>query len=535
MDFDDENHHSHSEQDSVADNAPPSELAPAQWDRVEKEIKQLVDKQLNRQFERMEFELFRRFEKRSDYFQQNHTASGSSAYDIHQEFSKMQQAWLEQMRHELKDASRELSKQLLKKLVQKKTEDKELEDSDVDWYRNQIQSLVNKIGTPPEPATTPTEPQQNPEVVTPEGFLSEPPKPAKTPEPLVAKETIFCEKTRTVLQSHYQNLESATSYVFGQIKRGETPNLSQMLATLQQVVDILEKRSSEVCTLALEIYPDKETSLVHHSIHTALIAMVLANGLLYSTERKVQLGLCGLLHDVGLLDKVENPIREYPASEDDGQDEKNRYESCGYDILKTFLDEESLEAIESHHLPHDVEDKRGYATFTALIKMADYFERENRKLNSQLSTATAHEVVYDVVHEKKDLFDHRAVKSLLVCFGLYPVGTWVEISNCQVGRVVKTNPNFPMRPVVMIEFDQYARRLQEPVFLDLQKTSIMRIAGVIKKCKAADNKISIVLPERKRMRRRKRRSSRKTFTQALFAYSFFFLSLALALLAFARV
>ena len=79
-------------------------------------------------------------------------------------------------------------------------------------------------------------------------------------------------------------------------------------------------------------------------------------------------------------------------------------------------------------------------------------------------------IMYATMQRK---FDATMLKMLVKSLGVYPPGSFVELSNGHYGVAVTTNPDQPMLPVVMLYLPKVAR--ETPVILDLTDDETLTI------------------------------------------------------------
>ena len=77
----------------------------------------------------------------------------------------------------------------------------------------------------------------------------------------------------------------------------------------------------------------------------------------------------------------------------------------------------------------------------------------------------------------KEQFDPMFLRLLVTQIGIYPAGTWVTLSTDESGRIVKTNPKAPLRPVMDVMLDAQGRAFPEPRRLDLLQHPTVFIKG----------------------------------------------------------
>ncbi len=89
-----------------------------------------------------------------------------------------------------------------------------------------------------------------------------------------------------------------------------------------------------------------------------------------------------------------------------------------------------------------------------------------------------HHGIIDLIKNNKNRYDENVLKALIFSISLYPVGTYVRLSNNAVGIVVKTNPTNPKCPIVKILVDKNGVQMTEPVVIQTSEhsgTTIFRV------------------------------------------------------------
>jgi len=77
--------------------------------------------------------------------------------------------------------------------------------------------------------------------------------------------------------------------------------------------------------------------------------------------------------------------------------------------------------------------------------------------------------IVNIINSGKELFPNRAIKALVSRIGLYPVGTWVELNTGEICKVIKINPDSPLRPVISILKDKDKNEFRDIKVVDLMK------------------------------------------------------------------
>lgn len=75
----------------------------------------------------------------------------------------------------------------------------------------------------------------------------------------------------------------------------------------------------------------------------------------------------------------------------------------------------------------------------------------------------------------KNFFDRRFIKILLEEVSLYPVGSWIQLTTKEIGKVIKIAKGHLMRPTVEIHVNWEGMRLKEPKIIDLTQKHLIQV------------------------------------------------------------
>jgi HD-GYP domain-containing protein (c-di-GMP phosphodiesterase class II) len=83
--------------------------------------------------------------------------------------------------------------------------------------------------------------------------------------------------------------------------------------------------------------------------------------------------------------------------------------------------------------------------------------------------------IKELISSKAKLFEPRITKMFLDEISIYPIGSYVRLNNRNIGRVVATNKNNPMKPVVNLIFDEKGIKMDPPRMVDLRSHPVLNI------------------------------------------------------------
>lgn len=192
-----------------------------------------------------------------------------------------------------------------------------------------------------------------------------------------------------------------------------------------------------------------------HSVDVATIAMILGKQQGLSQKQIYELGVAGLLHDIGKT-KVPISILNKPDKLTNEEFEIIKKHSVfGYNMLQEHNDfnNEICMAVLQHHeklngkgypLGFPKEKITRYAKILAVSDIYDALVTE-RPYKKAFSPRDAVELIMSMTEE----LDISAIKSFLASVILYPVDSIVKLSNGEIAKVVKNNAKHALRPIVV--------------------------------------------------------------------------------------
>lgn len=192
-----------------------------------------------------------------------------------------------------------------------------------------------------------------------------------------------------------------------------------------------------------------------HSVDVATMAMVVAKKMGMSEEEIQDIGVAGLLHDIG-KSKIPNDILNKPGrlTEEEFALMK-QHPVMGYDLLKdnNRIKDSIKYAVLQHH---EKINGQGYprgldavqiTSFSKILTVVDIYDAlvTERPYKAAFSQRDAVEMLMAMTYE----LDMDALKGFLGSVILYPVGCIVELSNGEKAKVVENYPDYILRPKVV--------------------------------------------------------------------------------------
>jgi HD-GYP domain-containing protein (c-di-GMP phosphodiesterase class II) len=232
-------------------------------------------------------------------------------------------------------------------------------------------------------------------------------------------------------------------------------------------LEYLSQKSKELCVFVksnrryvLQVHPncdrDPKNFLVTHSLRSAVLAITVGLQLHMSTSKLIDLGTACILHEIGM---IRLPSQLYLSRRALSPVEKNLLNThpiISYTILKEMNVSLNICLAVLEH--HEKENGTGYprhikndkiSLYAKIISVVCSFEAitSNRTYKE---AASSFEAMVELLKNQTKQYDELVIKALLYSLSLFPVGSYVFLSNGKIGRVSDVNPENPKFPIVQL-------------------------------------------------------------------------------------
>ena len=230
---------------------------------------------------------------------------------------------------------------------------------------------------------------------------------------------------------------------------------------------------------------DVRSAVVTHSVNVAIYALKMFEGLGYTPNRMVDLGIAALIHAIGM---VSLPDELYTKEVLDSQDKAalRAHPLKGQEYLSGLGDKHAW-LTEVILQEHEREDGSGYPKGLSGPQI-----REEAKVIGLLDTyaglvqsrpdrrgLTPFEAVKEITQTQRARFHPKILRALLMKLSAFPIGSLVRLNSGIVARVSQTFDAYPLRPVVIPLTDSSGWAIEEAGPLSLRENPILHISGVV--------------------------------------------------------
>ncbi|MEF9951377.1 MAG: HD-GYP domain-containing protein [Clostridium sp.] len=261
--------------------------------------------------------------------------------------------------------------------------------------------------------------------------------------------------SKEMLKLKTEVLKSFSS-VFCNLQRGEKPVFKEVLNRVESMVDFIQTHE-EINSTYLSDLKTYDNYTYIHSLNVAMLSIFFGTKLGKDKERLSELGVAGMLHDIG---KTKIPIEILNKSgklSDEEFEIMKMHPIYGYEITRYSDDitENARCAILYHHekldgsgYPHKLSGEE-IDSISKIVCISDVYDAvaSDRVYRKAFSPSDSYEYI---LAGCGSLFDHKLVSIFKDNFSIYPIGTKVKLSTGDVGTIVGHNIGFPDKPIVKI-------------------------------------------------------------------------------------
>lgn len=289
----------------------------------------------------------------------------------------------------------------------------------------------------------------------------------------LSEKEIHKEKARKL----YLNTVISTKKLVDEISKKGHTNIRKVKRMIQDMVDLIAQDETVFIGLSTIRAHDDYTFL--HSINVAVLSVCLGKRIGLSPVALQQLGISGLLHDLGKVDVPKEILLKPGGLEESEWMEIRKHPLWSVSrILKLGFSEaltsKVLLAPFEHHIRYDlrgypkISNKKKVSLFGRIISIADVYDALT---SPRVYRPMAHSPDYALslmVDGAGKEFDPILLKVFINMMGVYPVGTLVELENGELALVAETVPGGdPLHPVVVTLVEDGRGGLKRGEVIDL--------------------------------------------------------------------
>src|SRR4026208_843826 len=255
----------------------------------------------------------------------------------------------------------------------------------------------------------------------------------------------------------YRRAEERLTTVALAVQRQEQLDLEGLSVLAVEISDAL-KRNDQLLVQAMS--GPAGSPLITNLVNVGILATKVGSRLGYHGNELEQLAFAGLLHDLGLFAVPQSLITKSGRLTQDERTLIEQHPELGYQTIRKAGEKydwlaqvvrQAHERWNGQGYPNKLKERQ-ISEIAQIIGVVDVFDAlvSPRGYRRRFFP---HEAGRELVVAERAAFPREIVKALVEQLSAYPLGTSVRLTTGEVGSVVGTNVEFPLRPIVAVESD----------------------------------------------------------------------------------
>ncbi|OHD56925.1 MAG: hypothetical protein A2Y33_08155 [Spirochaetes bacterium GWF1_51_8] len=219
------------------------------------------------------------------------------------------------------------------------------------------------------------------------------------------------------------------------------------------------------------------------SAHTDLNTFLAISRKTYQLDDFINLGIAAVLHDIDIKIRVPDLTYSYNGGYE-WESIIDTHPTNGFHLVKKLgLSFDVERAVFQHHERMDGSGypngtlPRFFSKYTPVIMFAEHYIESttpNPFVNKFSSPRTA---LVDILSKERHQFDGDIIYAFIRAASMFPIGTWLLMSDGNIGIVYDINKELLERPIVKVFFDKNLQKVT-PFMEDLAKSNVQIVKPI---------------------------------------------------------
>ena len=259
----------------------------------------------------------------------------------------------------------------------------------------------------------------------------------------------------------------------------DQPTLAAYSPLFKIASEMAEMLRTDAQALLVQTARSTGNYLYAHSVNVAILSLRVGLGLGWEQDQLTALAMIGFLHDVWLADLLR--LNESKTAAEDRQEARLHPLDKGSvfgpaeleEVVKRFLAE--LQAGQYHEAFKRQDDARCIAKIVGLCNTYESMSH----YRAWRKPILPYEAVKILMRSDRKEEETLVLKAFLNQLSIYPPGSFVRLSNGEIGRTVHVLPRLPTRPAVEILISADGQRQNPPRVVQLMENPLIHITSAV--------------------------------------------------------
>jgi len=278
----------------------------------------------------------------------------------------------------------------------------------------------------------------------------------------------------------YHSARDIVVRVMNDARLGVIPKVETAVKTIEEMADIMISDRNAIMGLTMLSSYDNYT--FNHSVNVGILALSLAQHLEHSEALQLEVGVAGLLHDIGKTFTPLGILNKPGPLSDDEWEVVRRHPADGTKLIERMqgYPPGTPTIVLEHHMGFNL---RGYPRpsgtshklhpGTGIVTISDCYDSMTT-LRTYQERMEPREALKKMNIMAGRHFDPNMLKSFIQMLGIYPVGSLVRLSSGEIALVTGVEAGSPNHPRVKIVTDREGKKLTGCQEVKLSEDSLGR-------------------------------------------------------------
>lgn len=269
----------------------------------------------------------------------------------------------------------------------------------------------------------------------------------------------------------YNQASKLVTNIMDDIRLGQAIDTKAAKEVVSDAVDSIIRTPDAMMMLTKIKNRDEYTA--EHSLNVAVLTIAFGRALGLDRERLEELGVCGLLHDMGKVLTPDDVLLKEGKLDEEEFHIMRKHPIDGRDIIASSGGN-FPGAMDVAHSHHEKLDGSGYprglyehqtTLWTKVVSITDAFDAitSDRCYQNGRTNMDAFRILNQ---GRGKQFDASLVVRFIGAVGIYPPGSTIEVNSGESGVVIESNPKQALLPVVLLIRDNM-QQVIPPKLIDL--------------------------------------------------------------------
>ena len=281
------------------------------------------------------------------------------------------------------------------------------------------------------------------------------------------------DKELNTIRSAYKEACSQTSMILDTIRLNGELDVQTVNHIVDGCVDSILRNDSALVWLTQ--IRNKNNYMAEHSLRTCIYAIALGRDLGFRELELQNIGLCGLLHDIGMI-KIPNEL--LLKADNLTLNEIKILQQHPVHGKKLLISKSGIYpgAVDVCYCHHERLDGSGYPRgitaermpyYAKIISIIDSYDTmiSDKLYSHGISTLDACSYLYQ---NKNTLYDAKLLNHFIHLIGIYAPGSLVEMNTGEVGIIIEVDKNKAIKPKILLVLGSDKRSKNKRI-IDLSK------------------------------------------------------------------